>query len=158
MRYRVFLLSLSALLVACGGGPDHSSPKGVATSLAAAATAGDPATAVALLPPVAQLEAHFACEGEPTLVSRRNRRAESEEFGGDRMKGITMTVGVFDKDGSKTETLKVGDTWKDCKVIKEAKVHTSKLTLIIDKEGKQEDDGETWRFLELDGKWYFAKL
>ncbi len=151
---------VSASLLACGGGPDQSSPKGVAESVAAAFTAKDSAAAVALLPPVELLNSHFKCDPKDSLVEGRNHRAKraASEVSSERTKGMKMSVGSFDEDGSETKELKVGDTWSRCEVLKPATFHRSKLTLVIEKDGKKEDDGESWPFLKLDGKWYLAKL
>lgn len=153
------LLFVLAPLAACGGGPSLESPRAVAETMARAMTAGDVELAMATLPPVAALEAHFDCPPEASLVERRDRNASriGRSLSDEDAAGIEVAIAAFDLEGSKSEAIGVGETWRGCTAKKTVRVHTSRLTLKLTRGGEVDDDGETWVFVELDGQWYFGR-
>jgi len=155
----LFLLFLLAPLAACGGANTSESPRTVAEALVRAMNSSDPKLAIATLPPVAGLQAHFDCPDDD-LVQRRNDRASgaAREFSPERAEGLKLAILAFDLDGSETKTLAVGETWRGCDVKKPVRLHQSKATLRVEQDGEVEEAAETWTFLELDGRWYFGKL
>ena len=136
-----------------------TTPRAAADALAKAFTDKDAEAAVALLLPAEEIERAFTCADKSmAAIFARKRQDIPGEFAKPKSRGITMKIGAFDRDGSKTETFGKGEMLRTCKVKVPVTLHTSVLTLQITRDGKTKDDKETWRFIKIgdaDRWWYY---
>ncbi len=165
LKYGLVLI-LSLLVAACGGekkdsaGGAATTPKAAAELLAKSMSTGDLAAARSLIPPADKLAEAFECPGDRMAEqTKRDYDKVSEELAEIKEDKVTLAVGEFDKEGSKTLNLKPGDEHEGCKVKAPVTVHISKVTLSITHDGKTKPDGETWSFYQFGGdkNWYFMK-
>jgi len=151
-----------ALLAACQNQVDSSSPRAVATLVVTALDKGDAATFMGVLPSDSQLESTFDCGRTPQGLASLQRRREDApaEFAARRQAGHRVRLVHFDRPGSTTTTLEVGDVFHGCAARVPVTVHRSRIELSLSKSGRIDVDIETWTFLRFtpEGPWYFAKL
>lgn len=152
-------LVLGLLFAACNGGPDQSSPRGVAEGLASAMDRGQADSALALLAPEAKVREAFDCGAGDALVraierERDDLRASFEEL---RQTGVRVRLARFDEKGSESQTVAAGETWRDCAARRPVEVHRARLTLVYRKGARDDDDGERWDFVKLppDDLWWY---
>lgn len=150
-------------LVASGcdsGGPGFESPEAAAKGMAEGFSNKDAKMGERLLPPEDLLKAHFDCPDDKMVKSRQKRLAQWPEELAKAPAGMKMAVGAIDAAASKTDTLAKDADYEGCKVKAPVTIRELKLTLKITVDGKDKDDGETWRFVKFGDKerWYNFKL
>ena len=150
------------LLMSCQSQVDSSSPRAVATLVVSALDKGDAAAFMGVLPTDSQLESTFDCGRTNQLLAALQRRREDApaEFAARRQAGHRVRLVQFDRPGSATTTLEVGDVFHGCAARVPVTVHRSRIELSLSKAGRIDVDTETWTFLRFtpEGPWYFAKL
>ncbi|TNF35326.1 MAG: hypothetical protein EP329_06300 [Deltaproteobacteria bacterium] len=160
----IVVISGLLALTACGGGAGKESPRAVADAVAGYMSKADMQGIVALMPSGETLKGSVDCSKSERDMVEQLEKAKHKylERGAkelaEEMKGVTVSIKEFDLDGSQTKTVAAGEEFEGCVVTKEIALHKSKMTLALTKDGQTDDDGETWRFIQLDGKWYFAKM
>lgn len=163
MRMFSIFLSLSlAVFTACGGG---SSNKGGASAGAASPEAlgkalaesfGNATKFKALLPTDAAINAVMKCEGTNKMLEGINelRSEVDKEFAS--MKDIKVEfVSAKTKDVKKVPA---GEKNGPCEATKEFEIAKIKVKMKMTKDGQTKEDGEGFKGIKLDGKWYIIDL
>ena len=154
---------VALFLFGCGGASSGgSTPEAVAKGIAAAYSNGDAKAAIALLPSDEAFKAAWDCPADARLAKRLTRRRDraEKEFSKAKEKGVSMSVKSFTAEPKNTKVVKKGEKYKGCTAKVEVTIQKHRLTLLIKADGKEKDDGATWKFAKFgdNATWYFFKL
>lgn len=113
-----------------------------------------------LIAPADKLREAFDCGAADALANAAERAREELRISYEELSatGVAVRLGRFDKDGSETLKLAVGDAFRGCTAKAPVEVHRARLSLIYRKGARDDEDTERWDFIRFaaDGPWWFV--